>query len=517
MGFTAEEKVLRDALREDFEFYSEQVLKIRTKSQGVMPFAMNDAQRYVHAVAEKQLKEKGYIRIVVLKGRQMGLSTYIEGRFYWKVSHKLGVRAYILTHESNATDNLFSMVERYHDHCLELVKPPATTKNAKELHFGNLDSGYKVGTAGNKEVGRSDTIQFLHGSEVASWANADEIASGLMNAVPKGEDAQGTEVWLESTAKGVGDYFHSMWRQAEEGRSAYIPVFVPWFWDKSYTTAPPINFKLTEEEQDYADTYLLTMGQMAWRREQIIEGGGSVEKFQREYPATAAEAFAASSDKTLIELPLVMRARKQNKEVVPFGAMVLGVDVARFGDDRTVLCLRQGRVVHWTKAWEKQDTMATVGLVVHYAKQFRPRRIFVDVVGVGAGVVDRLRETEFAEAVCAVNGAEAAIDQKKYRNRRAEIWCRMRDWFLDSAVKIPDDDVLAADLTGLLYSYDSSDRYVLEKKEDAKKRGIRSPDMGDALALTFAAPVGTIAGNSFEPSVRTFALQQYQSFEPEHV
>ena len=172
MGAVAEELgdiEVFQRLKDDFAHYAPRCLKIRTKEHGVIPFKLNEAQTYIHDIAEKQLAETGRVRIIVLKGRQQGMSTYIEGRFYWKVTHHKGQRAYILTHEGEATQNLFDMVARYHEHCPAEVKPHTDRDSGKELNFDGLDSGYKVGTAGSKGTGRSSTIQFFHGSEVAFW------------------------------------------------------------------------------------------------------------------------------------------------------------------------------------------------------------------------------------------------------------------------------------------------------------------------------------------------------------
>ena len=92
------------------------------------------------------------MRAIILKGRQQGVSTYVEGRFYWQTTHRKGVRAFILTHEADSTSALFEMVERYHESAPRFVKPSTGASNQKELSFDELDSGYKVGTAGNKSV-----------------------------------------------------------------------------------------------------------------------------------------------------------------------------------------------------------------------------------------------------------------------------------------------------------------------------------------------------------------------------
>jgi len=144
---TAQEK--RIQLMTDFEFYARNCLLIRTKEKGVQPFHLNQAQRYIHERLEAQLKEKGKVRAIILKGRQQGMSTYAEGRYLWKVTHNKGVRAFILTHDAESTNALFEMTERYYENLPDFVKPSVGAANAKELQFDKLDSGYKIGTAGN--------------------------------------------------------------------------------------------------------------------------------------------------------------------------------------------------------------------------------------------------------------------------------------------------------------------------------------------------------------------------------
>ncbi|MEQ1670117.1 MAG: hypothetical protein ABL893_04580, partial [Hyphomicrobium sp.] len=161
------ERAVRQRLKDEFEHYAAKCLRIRTKSGDVENFRLNRSQLYLHNRLQEQLRTKGRVRALVLKGRQVGISTYIAGRFYWRVSHRFGVRAFILTHLDTASDNLFGMAKRLHESCPSLVKPETGKANAKELSFSKLDSGYKVATAGTAEVGRSETIQFFHGSEVA--------------------------------------------------------------------------------------------------------------------------------------------------------------------------------------------------------------------------------------------------------------------------------------------------------------------------------------------------------------
>ncbi|MET3867995.1 hypothetical protein ABIC20_005304 [Methylobacterium radiotolerans] len=172
------EREIRQRLKDDFEHYAPRCLRIRTKSGKIVPFTLNRAQQYIHERLQEQLRTSGSVRALILKGRQQGASTYIGGRFFWRTTHKRGVRTFILTHQDDSTAALFEMVSRYHEHCPSLVRPSAGAANAKELLFDRLDSGYKVGTAGSKAVGRGNTLQLFHGSEVGFWPHAQSHASG---------------------------------------------------------------------------------------------------------------------------------------------------------------------------------------------------------------------------------------------------------------------------------------------------------------------------------------------------
>ena len=201
-----EEKDRRESLpkmRDDLGLYASRCLTIRSKAGSEQQLRFNRAQAYIHEKLEEQRARTGRVRALVLKGRQQGCSTYVGARYYHHTTMRRGVRTFILTHEDAATQNLFEMVNRYHEHCPDYVKPSTGAANAKELFFDAIDSGYKVGTAGTKGVGRSSTIQLFHGSEVAFWPNAESHAAGVLQAVP---DEEGTEVILESTANGFGNY-----------------------------------------------------------------------------------------------------------------------------------------------------------------------------------------------------------------------------------------------------------------------------------------------------------------------
>jgi hypothetical protein len=181
--------------------------------------------------------------------------------------------------------------------------------------------------------------------------------------------------------------------------------------------------------------------------------------------------------------------------------IVLGVDVARYGDDRTVIAIRQGRKVLEMRKYRELDTMQVAQRVAEAIREFRPAATFVDGVGIGAGVVDRLRMLGF-DIVEVIAGAKAQ-DIELYYNKRVEMWDRMRTW-LSAGADIPTDTDTRKDLIGIEYGYNDKEQMRLERKADMKKRGLNSPDDGDAIAHTFAELLGTALSNWFEPDEGSF-------------
>lgn len=197
--------------------------------------------------------------------------------------------------------------------------------------------------------------------------------------------------------------------------------------------------------------------------------------------------FPTGEDDSVIPLHLVEGAVE--RDMAPIGVgVVWGVDVARFGDDRTALCKRQGNVIlEPVRSWRGRDTMQTVGWIVEEYRNtvHKPVDIAVDVIGLGAGVVDRLRELGLPAT--GVNVSEAAASRDRFNRLRDDLWFRAREWFEGRDVQMPDDAELISELTGVKYATLSSGKIKVESKDDMKKRGLSSPDLADAFMLTFAA------------------------------
>lgn len=208
----------------------------------------------------------------------------------------------------------------------------------------------------------------------------------------------------------------------------------------------------------------------------------SETSFAREYLCD----FSASGDDQLISLSDVEMA---SKRVIPnadyqFAPKIIGVDPARFGDDRSVIFMRQGLQTYAPIILRGIDNMQLAARVAAEIIQHSPDAVFIDA-GAGAGVIDRLRQLGHDVVEVAFAGKAS---HNRFINKRAEMWFDLRDW-LQSGGSIPNDHIIKQDLSAPIYFHNSSGKIQLESKDDIKKRGLPSPDIADALALTFAYPV----------------------------
>lgn len=294
---TDEERIRngRIRLRDDFPFYAANALVIRTKEGEIVPFILNRAQRRLAEVIERQYASEGKVRAIILKGRQMGLSTKIGGRIYSRVSQRKATKAIVVTHHADSTRALFDMTKRFHDQCPEVLKPSTRYSSRRELQFDGLDSGYTVATAGGDSIGRGETLTYAHLSELAFWpkSSAEANFNGLMQAIP---NSPGTEVYIESTANGVSGLFYDTWIGAVRGLNGFIPVFLPWFYEPKYREVVSPEFERTPDEDELVltvaeryDGEILDDEQLMYRRRKIAQNG--VDLWNQEYPTFPEDAF----------------------------------------------------------------------------------------------------------------------------------------------------------------------------------------------------------------------------------
>ena len=324
MNKMTKEELFYWKLKNDKTWYIESFLKIRNKQSMLVDFKLNHAQKIIMDLIKKCEEEGRLKRFIVLKARQMGLSTLFEALIFQDTAINPLKNSLIIAHEEPASVNLFNMSKLYYDELPEVIKPMKKYSNGKVLSFENptiddaekqknpgLRSKITIATAGAGEVGRSATIHNLHASEVAFFPDARKTMLGLLQSVP---DEMNTLVVLESTANGVGDYFHDLWQKATKGENEFIPVFLPWFLDPGYTRP----FRSDAEKQQFMDEvysttidihgntvytyeyelmtkFNLTLEQLNWRRYTIKNKcQGDEELFMQEYPSTPEEAFIST-------------------------------------------------------------------------------------------------------------------------------------------------------------------------------------------------------------------------------
>lgn len=297
------------AIRNDFRRYCLNNLKILNKEGSLVPFALNQEQEIIVTEVVRCLEEGRPVRLILLKDRQIGVSTIVEGLIYWWTATHKNVHSKIVAHDTTTSGKLYSMFQRYYDNSNPIFKPQTKYYTKNDLNFDNdegtgLKSEIDTSSAENTSSGRGDTIHWLHGSEVAVWRNGEELVSGLMQAVPL---LPNTAIFLESTANGVGDFFHRTWQAAKRGESAFTPLFFPWTMHQEYRLKLPPGFSLTKEEKELKRVNNLDDEQLMWRREKKKEFVSNPDKFYQEYPLTDSEAFLSSGNprfdiKALIDL-----------------------------------------------------------------------------------------------------------------------------------------------------------------------------------------------------------------------
>lgn len=279
---------VRKRLLEDFDFYSRHALKIRTKEGEIVNLKLNEAQRRLLEIVNEQMAREGKVRVVILKARQMGLSTAVGGWMYWWTSQRPAQKAIVVTHHADSTKSLFDMTQRYYENTPEILKPKTRYASRRELRFSTLDSGYAVATAGGEGIGRGDTFTVAHVSELAFWqkSTAKDNLNGLLQCVP---NAKNTAIFIESTANGVSGEFYNMWQGAVEGTNGYIPIFLPWFIQDEYRVPVPEGFTRTPDEEELVELYGLDDEQLMFRRQKVAQNG--LDLFKQEYPSNPEEAF----------------------------------------------------------------------------------------------------------------------------------------------------------------------------------------------------------------------------------
>lgn len=288
----------------DFNWYSECVLKIQTKTDGLKPFKLKKIQKKYIEHLKRDFKN-GITRSIVLKPRQSGFSTLIAGINAHQMWTKHDEKGIMLADKHGRTKEVFSIYETFRKHVPVNLLPGVHRKdiiNSEEMYFESIRSGFKSETSNDPNAGRSGTRRWAHLTEFAFYRNADAIDEGIQNSIPL---AKGTRIFKESTAfgiSGVGASFYNQWEAAVRGESIYKPFFVSWFDVEDYALDPDNNFKITKDEKDLLKLCPnITHQNLVWRRLKLSEYASSAqqiftpqERFKQDFPSYPEEAFLSS-------------------------------------------------------------------------------------------------------------------------------------------------------------------------------------------------------------------------------
>lgn len=312
-------------IHDDFVFYAENYLKIRTKEGDMVNFKFNPMQKLAEKMIHDEQISKGKpVRVILLKARQLGISTYCQAKIFHQIVNNPYRNGLIIAHEDRASQSLFQMSKIFHEELPAAIRPMKRYSNETALSFENatnndeekyknpgLRSKILVASAKNIQSARGNTIHALHCSEVAFWQDPETLMTGMLQCVPETSNSM---VFVESTANGIGGYFYDMWKKAERGENEYIPIFLAWFLNPEYSRSfsshaekkafvesvmiqsiDDKGVEIVSPERSLREKFKLSWEQLNWRKWCIFNKlNGDIERFNQEYPATPDEAFIAS-------------------------------------------------------------------------------------------------------------------------------------------------------------------------------------------------------------------------------
>lgn len=427
--------------RKSFADYAKQQLKLQTKEPGspVVPFRFNPSQIIMDRTAEEQIRATGKIRILLHKGRQNGGSAWGHGRCFHGVSLQPNTKGLAIAHDDPTTLRIFGYSKLFYDSLSPDIKPLIRYSNATELIFENPDpktrarwpglrSGITTMQAKNALSGTGHTLHFCHLSECAKYGpKAKELWASLKPSIP---DIPGTAIIMESTAWFSGDWFREWCERAQSGKTEYAYLFFPWTLTEEYTAsiggACDFDPLLDPEELELQRVHGLSLGQLKWRRDRIMEQGGDdigKKLFQQEYPLTPDESWidlnmGVFDPRALYALSEQVGPAFRQVEVesgprildVPMGRLSLweppipgeqydiGADPSggKETGDPAVACVMKRQTREQVAEWRGHigpldfaEPLYWLGKWYHWAQ------LGVEVTGVGLGTNERLKEMSY--------------------------------------------------------------------------------------------------------------------------
>ena len=477
-------------------------------SSDLVPFKMNKPQSYIYEMVMKQLAEEGKVRALWLKSRQQGSSTLAaamtvhNGMFNPRSACKIYVHKY---------DALKEFKDQTYMALLRNMKLPdfsydqLFSEDSQDYKvFAHNQSSLSFKWASGLESARGSKSHYVHCSEAAYYDLADEkggakLIAALLQSVPPNSG----HLILESTSYGRRGKFYEMWNNPDNG---FIKIFCPWFWSDEYRITAPPGFQLDDippgdgemSEVEYAKTYGLDDDQMCFRRQRIAANG--LSEWKREFPATASEAFSHTEADSFIPAPAIYKGLQEKTPLTPDEQasremnfpLICGVDMGG-RVDRTIALFRRGPVIEGIYVISNhEDRFEVAQELANVIRRKNPDQTIIDDIGVGWSVDNDLRRLGCSGRIYGVNVSNTPMAEH-YANLRAEAYHKVRDFFtLENGLEVkcfcPADlrQQLMDELLALRATRDGHQRWKMRSKEEIKKELKRSPDIADALMLTFA-------------------------------
>ena len=421
----------------------ERIGHIRTQD-GIQPPRLFDWQKeYIKAVCEHD-------EVAVLKSRDIGSST-VAVCLYTLLALIYGGDFVIASYKKDSAKALFETADVFLQNLPPEFAQWSKCKTDTDYHKVLYNGSHITAMEMSERVGRSFRAKYLLASELAFWANPRESWQAIT-----GSGVAGMSITAESTPNPgpEGALFESLLENPQ------------WF----------------KIEQDYTGNPAHTP---EWKAAKLAELDGDEARFGQEYECSLDKASTSQS-----VIPLVAIRDAMTRDFPEGLPVVMGVDVARFGDDRSVITIVKGHKVLPQVIVRGMDTQELAKKVYDLFLEHRAETVNVDVIGVGGGVVDALNAIG-----CPVNGvnvAEPAWDSDKFANRKAEGWWVVRQRLLDGDLSLPNDKDLERELM-CSYRYNLTGHIVIQPKEEVKKVLGRSPDLADSLVLALFPRMGLLA------------------------
>ncbi len=486
-----------DFAMNDFKLFCKFFVKIKTKNMQIKPFIFNKEQEYIDRQIDSQIERQGFARVIIVKSRQVGITTYCSARLLHKTMYSFSKNSALIGNYSKVVENIRNNIKSYLENIEDGLKPSVEIDNSNKIKFKGLQSGIEFFTSGTDAVGRSNTIHFLHGTEVAYWQNDHKTLASLFNTIP---NLKGTEIILESTSSGREGAFYKLIKQALNKEIDFEVLFLPWFWQESYKLSEneikKLNLKADSKWLFYQKQHGLSNAQLFWaiKTNNLLANSSKKEGpslvFRQEYPASLEDAILSYKEDSFISAESIKKINK-NKAIatnISPQRLILGVDVARQGKDYSYIIDRTENSLGYFVNLKLKTTnlMELCKVIINLINKHNVYKVCIDIIGLGAGVYDRLAELGYEDLLVAVNVANKAKNKERFANQKAELWSFFKDFIENKAEFLVDDNLLTEQILATCCFYNSFGRLQVEGKQNIKSSLFSSPDGADAALITFA-------------------------------